>query len=161
MHRARDPLGRGSLNERRSSMSTEENKEKARRFLEEGFGQGNLEVVDEVLDPNFVCYDPNSEAGEVRGADTMKQEIEWFRNAVPDLTYTVEDQVAEGDKVVSRYTARGTHQGEFFGVAPTDKPIEMSGIQIDRFDENGKMMEEWPEYDLLGAMKQMGAVPES
>jgi predicted ester cyclase len=142
-------------------MSAQENKEKARCFLEEGFGQGNLEVVDEVLDADFVCYDPNSEAGEVRGADTMKQEIEWFRNAVPDLTYTVEDQVAEDDKVVSRYTATGTHQGEFFGVAPTGNRIQMSGIQIDRFDENGKMVEEWPEYDLLGAMKQMGAVPGS
>ena len=80
---------------------------------------------------------------------------------MPDLTYTVDDQVAEGDKVVSRYTATGTHQGEFFGVAATGNRIEMSGIQIDRFDESGKMVEEWPEYDLLGAMKQMGAVPES
>ena len=143
-------------------MSAQQNKEKALRFLEEGFGQGNLEVVDEVLDADFVCYDPNSESGAVRGANTIKEEIEWFRNAVPDLTYTVEDQVAEGEKVVSRYTASGTHQGEFFGVAPTGKRIEMSGIQIDRFDEeSGKMVEEWPEYDMLGAMKQMGAVPES
>jgi predicted ester cyclase len=142
-------------------VSEQENKQKARRLLEEAFGQGKLEVVDEVLDVDFVCYDPNSEAGEVRGADTIKQEIEWFHNAIPDLTYTVEDQVAEGDKVVSRYTASGTHQGEFFGVAPTGNWIEMSGIQIDRFDESGKMVEEWPEYDLLGAMKQMGAVPES
>jgi predicted ester cyclase len=139
---------------------SEANKEKARRFMEEGFGQGKLEVLDEVLDPGFVCYDPNSEAGEVRGADTMKQEIEWFRSAVPDLTYTVEDQVAEGDEVVTRWKAIGTHQGEFFGVAPTGNRIEMSGIQIDRFDENGKMVEEWPEYDLLGAMKQMGAISE-
>ncbi len=142
-------------------MSAQENKEKARRLLEEAFGQGELEIVDEVLDPDFVCYDPNSESGAVRGADTIKQEIEWFRNAMPDLTYTVEDQVAEGDKVVTRYRATGTHQGEFFGVAPTGKSIEMSGIQIDRFDESGKMVEEWPEYDMLGAMKQMGAVPES
>jgi len=141
-------------------MSGEENKEKARRLMEEAFGQGNLEVVEEVLVPNFVCYDPNSEAGEVRGADTMKQEIEWFRNAVPDITYTVVDQVAERDKVVTRYTATGTHQGEFFGVAPTGNRIEMSGIQIDHFDESGKMVEEWPAYDLLGAMRQMGAVPE-
>jgi len=142
-------------------MSAQENKEKARRMLEEAFGQGKLDVVDEVLDPDFVCYDPNSESGAVRGVDTIKQEIEWFRNAIPDLTYTVEDQVAEGDKVVSRYTAAGTHQGEFFGVAPSGNRIEMSGIQIDRFDGNGRMVEEWPEYDLLGAMKQMGAVPES
>jgi predicted ester cyclase len=139
---------------------SEANKDKVRRMLEEAFGQGKLGVVEEVLDPGFVCYDPNSEAGEVRGADNIKQEIRWFSNAVPDLTYTVEDQVAEGDKVVTRYTATGTHQGEFFGVAPTGNRIEMSGIQIDRFDEGGKMVEEWPEYDLLGAMKQMGAVPE-
>ena len=140
---------------------SEENKQKARRMLEEAFGQGKVQIVEEILDPNFVCYDPNSESGEVRGANSIKQEIEYFRNAVPDLTYTVEDQVAEGDKVVTRYTATGTHQGEFFGVAPTGKRIEMSGIQIDRFGESGKMVEEWPEYDLLGAMKQMGAVSES
>ena len=70
--------------------------------------------------------------------------------------------MVEGDKVVTRYTATGTHQGEFFGVPASGNRIEMSGIQIDRFDEeSGKMVEEWPEYDLLGAMKQMGAVPES
>src|ERR671938_1392826 len=63
---------------------SEENKDKARRLVEEAFGQGKLEVVDEVLDPDFVCYDPNSEAGEVREADNIRQEIEWFRNAVPD-----------------------------------------------------------------------------
>ena len=121
---------------------SEENKQKARRMLEEAFGQGKVQIVEEILDPNFVCYDPNSESGEVRGANSIKQEIEYFRNAVPDLTYTVEDQVAEGDKVVTRYTATGTHQGEFFGVAPTGKRIEMSGIQIDRFGESGKMVEE-------------------
>jgi hypothetical protein len=66
----------------------------------------------------------------------------------------------EGDKVVSRYTVSGTHQGEFFGVAGTGKRIEMTGINIDRFDENGKLVEEWPEYDLLGAMRQMGAISE-
>jgi predicted ester cyclase len=145
----------------RKPMSAQENREKTRRVLEEAFGQGKLEVVDEVLDPNFVCWDPNSESGEIRGADTIKGEIEYFRNAIPDLTYTVEDQVTEGDKVVTRYTASGTHQGEFFGVAPTGNRIEMSGIQMDRFDESGKLVEEWPEYDLLGAMKQMGAVAES
>ena len=141
-------------------MSALENKEKMRRVLEDAFGQGNLEVIDEVLDSNFVCWDPNSESGEIRGADTIKGEIEYFRNAVPDLTYTVEDQVAEGDKVVSRYTVSGTHQGEFFGVAGTGERIEMTGINIDRFDESGKVVEEWPEYDLLGAMKQMGAISE-
>jgi steroid delta-isomerase-like uncharacterized protein len=139
---------------------SEENKGKARRLMEEAFGQGKTEVIDEVLHSDFVCYDPNSESGEIRGVDTIKGEIEYFRSAVPDLTYTVEDQVAEGDKVVSRWKASGTHQGEFFGVPGSGNRIEMSGIQIDRFDESGKMVEEWPEYDLLGAMKQIGAIPE-
>src|SRR5215217_5468031 len=145
----------------RRSLVSEENKEKARRLIEEAFGQGNLQIVEEVLDPDFVCYDPNSEAGEVRGVNNIKQEIEYFRQAVPDLTYTVEDQLAEGDKVVTRYTASGTHQGEFFGVAGTGNRVEFTGIQIDRFDESGKLVEEWPEYDLLGAMRQLGAIPES
>jgi predicted ester cyclase len=139
---------------------SEENKATVRRFLEEAFGQGKTELVDEVLRSNFVCYDPNSETGEISGAQTIKGEIEYFRNAVPDLTYTVEDQVAERDKVVTRYTASGTHQGEFFGVAGTGNRVEFTGIQIDRFDESGKLVEEWPEYDLLGAMRQLGAIPE-
>jgi predicted ester cyclase len=142
-------------------MSAEENKATVRRFLEEAFGQGKTELVDEVLRSDFVCYDPNSETGEISGAQTIKGEIEYFRNAVPDLTYTVEDQVAEGDKVVTRYTASGTHQGEFFGVAGTGNRAEFTGIQIDRLDESGKLVEEWPEYDLLGAMRQLGAIPES
>jgi steroid delta-isomerase-like uncharacterized protein len=142
-------------------MSAEENKATVRRFLEEAFGQGKTELVDEVLRSDFVCYDPNSETGEISGAQTIKGEIEYFRNAVPDLTYTVVDQVAEGDKVVTRYTASGTHQGEFFGVAGTGNRVEFTGIQIDRFDESGKLVEEWPEYDLLGAMRQLGAIPES
>jgi len=148
--------------EKEESMSAEENKEKARRLMEEAFGQGKVEVIEEVLHSDFVCYDPNSESGEVRGSETIKGEIEYFRSAVPDLTYTVEEQVAEGDKVVTRWKASGTHQGEFFGVPGSGNRIEMSGIQIDRFDdESGKMVEEWPEYDLLGAMRQMGALPES
>ena len=91
----------------------------------------------------------------------MKGEIDYFRQALPDLTYTVEDQIAEGDKVTTRYTMAGTHQGEFFGVPGSGKRIEISGINVDRFDESGKMVEEWASYDLLGAMRQAGAMPEA
>jgi steroid delta-isomerase-like uncharacterized protein len=139
---------------------SEENKEKMRRVLEEAFGQGKTEVVDEVLDSDFVCWDPNSETGEIRGAETIKGEIEYFRNAFPDFFWRVEEQVAEGDRVTTRYTLGGTHQGEFFGVPGTGKRIEITGINIDRFDENGKLVEECAEYDLLGAMRRMGAIPE-
>jgi steroid delta-isomerase-like uncharacterized protein len=142
-------------------MSAQENKEKMRRLLEEAFGEGKTELVDELLHSDFVCYDPNSESGEIRGADAIKGEIEYFHSAVPDLSWRVVDQIAEGEKVVTRWEASGTHQGEFFGVPGSGRRIEMSGIQIDRFDEeSGKVVEEWPEYDLLGAIKQIGAIPE-
>jgi predicted ester cyclase len=142
-------------------MSAEENKAAVRRLQEESFGGGKPELVDELLDPDFVRYDPYIEAGEVRGAQTAKENIVWFRNAFPDLSCTIEEQVAEGEKVVSRWTVRGTHQGEFFGVAPTGNRVEFTGIQIDRFDEeSGKIVEERAEFDLLGAMRQVGAVSE-
>jgi steroid delta-isomerase-like uncharacterized protein len=135
------------------------NKAAVRRLYEEAFAQGKPEVVDEVLHSNFVCYDPNSEAGEVRGAQTVKGEIEYFLKAFPDFYWRVDDQVAEGDKVTTRYTMGGTHQGEFFGVPATGKRVEISGINIDRV-EGGKVVEEWASYDLLGAMRQLGAIPE-
>jgi predicted ester cyclase len=141
-------------------VSAEENKEKVRRFMEEAFGQDKPELLEDLLDPNFVRYDPYIEAGAVRGVQTVKENIVWFHNVFPDLTCTIEDQVAEGEKVVSRYTIRGTHQGEeFFGVPATGKRMEMRGIQIDRF-EGGKMVEERAEFDLLGVLQQLGAIPE-
>jgi steroid delta-isomerase-like uncharacterized protein len=141
-------------------MATEENKEKVRRLMEESLGGGKPELVDELLDSDFVRYDPYIVAGEVRGAQTVKDNIVWFRNAFPDLSCTVDEQVAEDDKVVSRWTLRGTHRGDFFGIAGTGNRVEFTGIQIDRFDESGKIVEERAEFDLLGAMRQMGAFPE-
>jgi steroid delta-isomerase-like uncharacterized protein len=137
----------------------EENKAVVRHFMEEAFGRGKPELVDELLDSDFVRYDPYIEAGEVRGTQTVKDNIAWFRNAFPDLSCTVEDQIAEGEKVVSRWTLRGTHRGDFFGVAGTGNRVEFTGIQIDRFDESGKIVEERAEFDLLGAMRQVGAIP--
>src|SRR5918998_1204216 len=137
-------------------MSAEENKATVRRFMVESFGEGKPELVDELLDPNIVRYDPYIEAGEVRGTQTVKDNIVWFRRAFPDLSCTVEEQVAEGDKVVSRWTLRGTHRGDFFGVTGTGNRVEFTGIQIDRFDESGKIVEERAEFDLLGAMRQVG-----
>ncbi len=137
----------------------EENKAIVRRLMEESLGGGKPELVDELLDSDFVRYDPYIAAGEVRGAQTVKENIMWFRNAFPDLSCAVEEQVAEGDKVVSRWTLRGTHQGDFFGVAGTGNRVEFTGIQIDRFDESGKIVEERAEFDLLGAMRQTGATP--
>jgi predicted ester cyclase len=145
--------------EGRMSFMSEENKEKVRRFMEEAFGQGKVEVIDEVVDPDVVCYDPNAEGGEMRGSETLKGEIGWLRGVFPDLFWRVEDQTAEGEKVTTRYTFGGTHQGEFFGVEPTGRRVEISGINIDRF-EGGKLVEEWASYDMLGGLRQVGAIPE-
>jgi steroid delta-isomerase-like uncharacterized protein len=127
--------------------------------MEEAFGRGKPELVDELLDADFVRYDPYIEAGEVRGTQTVKDNIVWFRNAFPDLSCTIEEQVAEGEKVVSRWIIRGTHRGDFFGVGGTGNRVEFTGIQIDRLDESGKIVEERAEFDLLGALRQVGAIP--
>jgi steroid delta-isomerase-like uncharacterized protein len=136
------------------------NKAAVRRLYEEAYAQGKPEAVNEVLHSNFVCHDPNSERGEIRGADTIKGEIDYFRQAFPeDFFWRVEHQLAEGDEVTTRYTFGGTHQGEFFGVPGSGRRVEIGGINIDRC-EGGKIVEEWASYDLLGAMRQMGAIPE-
>jgi steroid delta-isomerase-like uncharacterized protein len=137
---------------------SEENKSVVRRWYAEVTNQGKLEVADELLAPEYVCHDPNSEAGEVR-ADTLKESITYFRNALAEMRFEIEDMIAEGDKVVTRWTLRGTHRGELFGVKPTGERVAMSGIVISRVAE-GKIVEEWDEYDLLGLMRQLGAVPE-
>jgi predicted ester cyclase len=129
-----------------------------RRVLEEAFGQGKVEIVDEIADANVVCYDPNSETGVNRGPEAIKGAIGWLRAAFPDLTFTVEEQTADGEKVTSRWTMEGTQEGEFFG-PPTGRRVRMMGMQIDRF-EGGKLVEEWASYDMLGALRQLGAIPE-
>ena len=135
---------------------SEENKSVVRRWYAEVTNQGKLEVADELLAPEYVCHDPNSEIGEVR-ADTLKESITYFRNALADMRFEIEDIIAEGNKVVTRWTLRGTHRGELLGVSPTGELVAMSGIVISRVTE-GKIVEEWDEYDLLGLMRQLGAI---
>jgi steroid delta-isomerase-like uncharacterized protein len=138
-------------------MMSEENKEKARRFLEEAFNEGNLGVVDEIFASDYVLHDPASPE-EVSGPEGIKQFVQMYRSAFPDTHITVEDQIAEGDEVVTRWTGRGTHQGALFGVAPSGNQVELSGITISRF-EGGKFVEDWTNSDTLGLMQQIGAVP--
>ncbi|HLL50756.1 MAG TPA: ester cyclase [Thermomicrobiales bacterium] len=95
-------------------MSTEGNKAIVRRFLEGIFSQGNPDVVDELAAPDFVVHDPASKAGEV-DAQGVKESIAWSHSAFPDLRVVIEDRVAEGDKVPTRWTVRGTHRGEMMG----------------------------------------------
>jgi steroid delta-isomerase-like uncharacterized protein len=142
-------------------MSAEENKAVVRREMEELFNHtGDLDAVGEVIAPDYVSYEPTS--GEVRGIEGARQFAATYREAFPDLRTTIEDMVAEGDKVVVRFRAHGTHQGETepFG-PPTGKRMEITGITIKRVSEDGKIVEAWTNFDALGMMQQLGRIPQA
>src|SRR5918992_6269591 len=147
------PEGRGSSGRRRTSVPTEEqNKASFRRYLEEAWNQSNLEVVDEVFD-RYVSHQPDGSVLE-RGPEDVKRFIKEFRSAFPDLRISIDDQIAGGDKVVSHGTIRGTHLGEFRGMAPTGQEREIKGMAIFRFSSEGKVVESWDSYDQLSLMRQ-------
>jgi steroid delta-isomerase-like uncharacterized protein len=137
-------------------MSTEENKALDRHVLEEVWHKGNLAVVDELADENVVNHIPQGPA--LKGPEAYKQFVLMYRSAFPDLRFTIDDQIAEGDKVVMRYTARGTHKGELMGIPPTGKQITVTGITIGHI-VGGKYVESWANYDALGMMQQLGVIP--
>src|SRR5215207_2205601 len=147
------PKGNGNSGRRRTSVPTEEqNKASFRRYLEEAWNQSNLEVVDEIFD-RYVSHQPDGSVLE-RGPEDVKRFVGEFRTAFPDLRLIIEEQIAEGDKVVSRGTIRGTHQGEFRGMAPTGEQMEIPGMAVFRFSPEGKVVESWDSYDQLSLMRQ-------
>jgi predicted ester cyclase len=137
---------------------SEQNKAVSRRVVEELFVGGKLELADELFDRNFVGHDVASPEP-LRGPEGVKQQAEGYRAAFPDLRLTIDDQLAEGDTVATRWTARGTHNGDLFGIAPTGKQATITGITIDRFS-GGKIVESWDNWDALGLMQQLGVVPQ-
>jgi steroid delta-isomerase-like uncharacterized protein len=132
----------------------EENKAVIRRFLKDFFEGGNLDLADELFDPDYVLHDP-AVPEEVRGPEGIKQYVSMYRSAYPDTHFTVEDQIAEGDRVVTRWTGQGTQQGELMGISPTGNQVTVTGIEFDRVSD-GKMQETWVNYDALGMMQQLG-----
>ena len=137
--------------------SAENNKAIVQRFIEEVWNKGNLAVIDELCAANFVDYGPAS-TDVTRGLDSLKQSVTMYRTAFPDLQLTVEDMVAVGDKVVTRWTARSTHKGDFMGIAPTNKQTTVTGISIDRI-AGGKIEETWEAWDRMALMQQLGVAP--
>jgi predicted ester cyclase len=133
---------------------SEANKALARRVIEELFTNHNVALIDEFF-PDCVYRAPA--VGELRG-EAYKQFLTQVLAAFPDGRWTVEDQVAEGDKVVTRWSFTGIHRGNLMGIAPTGKQVTTSGVMIDRI-VGGKIAEEWEEYDALGMMQQLGAIP--
>jgi len=137
-------------------MSTEENKAMIRRVWEEVLNKGDLAVADKIMATNYVYH--GSGGQEFKGPEGFKQLVTMFRTAFPDLRITVEDMVAEGDKVAHRATMRGTHKGDLMGIAPTGKQVTIAAIVISRF-VGGKEVEAWSNLDQLGMMQQMGVAP--
>jgi serine phosphatase RsbU (regulator of sigma subunit) len=131
----------------------EENKAIFRRYIEEVWNRTNLELVDAIFD-RYVSHQPDGPTLE-RGPEDVKRFVGEFRAAFPDLRINIDDQIAEGDKVVVRATIRGTHQGMFRGMAPTGKEIEEKGFSVFRFSEEGKVVESWDSYySQLSLMRQ-------
>ena len=136
---------------------SEENKALVRRYFEEIWDKGNLDLIEELFSTNFVRHGPTATEGEVRGQEGFESLVSMYRSALPDLRIPIEDQIAEGDRVVTRWRARGTHQGELMGNAPTGNPASVTGILVDRVS-GGKIEEEWVDYDTLHLMQQIGAL---
>ena len=128
-------------------MSSEANKARARRIVEEMWNTQNLKVVDEVYSPEF--------GG---GHEATKKFVTAHLTAFPDLHITIQDQIAENDLVATRYVMRGTHQGEFANIPPTGRQFTVTGIEMHRFAD-GKLIELWNVVDLLGMLQQLGVIP--
>jgi steroid delta-isomerase-like uncharacterized protein len=135
-------------------MSAEENKDLARRSWEMLVNQQNPDAIDELYTPNFVWHEPDED---IQGPEEARRFLGMYLSAFPDMRVSVEDEIAEGDKVVTRWTIRGTHRGELMGMAPTDEQVEIKGITIHRI-EGGRIAEEWERYDNLSVMQQLGAI---
>ncbi len=133
-------------------MSTTANQQIIQRRVEEIWNQGKLATIDELIAANLISN------GQSIGREGFRQFVTAVRSAFPDIHFTVEDSLAQGDKVAIRYTGRGTHQGAFAGIPATGKPVQFSGIDI-FYIANGQMAEEWLMYDQLGLLQQIGAMP--
>jgi len=134
-------------------MSTE-NKNIARTVIE-SFNRGDLDAMVQVIGDNYVYHGPT---GDISGREGYRQLAQMYRTGFPDVEMMIEDQIAEGDKVVTRVTARGRHLGDFAGLAATGKAVAVPLILIDRI-ANGRIAESWEAFDQLGILQALGAIP--
>jgi predicted ester cyclase len=137
-------------------MSAEENKQLVRRFYEE-IDKGNLDVVDELVAEDYLDHNPPPFPGLGIGREGVKQAFKIFWEATPGHHH-IEDQIAEGDKVVTRLTSYGKHDGDLPGAPRTGNDLKMTSITIHRIAD-GKLVEKWAEKDMIGFLKQIGVMP--
>ena len=136
-------------------MSTQSNIATSRRVLEECFNEGRIDVVDQICAPDIVQHDP-ALPEDARGTGAVKQQIQMYRTAFPDLRVTIDDIFASRDEVVIRWTSEGTNDGELMGMPPSGRQARITGISIDRYDGAGRIAEGWSQWDNLGLLQQLG-----
>ena len=137
---------------------SERNKQLAERFHTDIFKAGKLEVAEEILAPDFTIHAPGYPPEWTRGPEGTKQLAQAIRSGLPDLGITHDDVIAEGDRVMIRWTSTGTHNGEMMGVPATGKQVTLTGFDLFRV-EGEKLAELWQNWDQLGLMQQIGAIP--
>jgi len=137
---------------------SEHNKAIVRRLFAELWNNGKLSVADEIFTPNYEHHD-SSTPDFGHGPESEKKRATLYRTAFPDLHLTIEDVIAEGETVMTRWSCRGTHKGDLSGIAPTGKQITVSGVTVARVS-NGKIAEGYVNWDALGLMQQLGVVPQ-
>lgn len=135
--------------------ATTENERIARQVPEDIATAGNLDLIEEVYAEDAVEHGPFGR--DVRGIESLTETMASYRDAFPDFSATVEDAVTQGDTVAMRVTVRGTHEGEFLGVEPTNRSFEVQNMVFTRI-ENGKIVERWVQPDTLGMLRQLGIV---
>ncbi len=136
---------------------TESHTEIVHRWFYDLFAQGNIDLVDEIVAPNFVSCDPSGHCG-VRGPDAFKEWLRWYRATFTDPEWTVHDIIVAGDKIVARYSGNTTYRGGLLDIPSTNQRVTESGILIYRV-EDGKVKELWSEMSDLQVMQQLGAFP--
>src|SRR5688572_4278819 len=131
----------------------------ARRFFDEIWSQGDLDLVDELFAREYLGH-PSGPEETLRGPEGVKTYIGRLRDGIPDLTMTIEDQVADQDKVATRWSAHGTQAGELMGIEATQRTASVTGITIQRFGTDGRIVEGWTNWDTFGLLQQLGVVPQ-
>lgn len=129
-----------------------------RRFYEEAFGEGNLDLIDELVAEDAVGHDP-AQPEPTRGPEGVKQLVSMYRSAFPDLSFDVHETLSDGDWAAVRWISRGTHEGALMGIEPTGRDVEVVGTDLSRV-EDGKIVESHVVWDALGMLRQIGAIPE-
>lgn len=138
-------------------MSTTEDNKRLAAGLFEHAARGDYDAFERLLAPDYVVHEGSED---VHGSAGLREMVEEYRRVLAGMTITIEDQLAEGDKVATRFTVRGVHESEFMGAAPTGREVSLSGLTLS-ICKDGRIVEEWEETDTVGLLAQIGALPET